>query len=134
MDALDALDAHRATRQGVEGRQKPGAMVLEQGSGLGRHIESRAHLAGDGGALDRLATEGVGERGVDLDATPTRDVRIGGVTFTPAQVGRLDGVSNVKVHFASSRIEVDHDPSRQSVDDLVAAVAKAGYKAKASAF
>ena len=50
------------------------------------------------------------------------------------QVGRLDGVSNVKVHFASSRIEVDHDPSRQSVDDLVAAVAKAGYKAKASAF
>ena len=32
-----------------------------------------------------------GERGVDLDATPTRDVRIGGVTFTPAQVGRLDG-------------------------------------------
>ena len=45
-----------------------------------------------------------------------------------------DGVSNVKVHFASSRIEVDHDPSRQSVDDLVAAVAKAGYKAKASAF
>lgn len=50
------------------------------------------------------------------------------------QLGRLDGVENVKVHFASARIEIDHDPQRQSVDDLIAAVAKAGYKAKASAF
>ncbi len=50
------------------------------------------------------------------------------------QIGRLDGVENVKVHFASARIEIDHDPQRQSVDDLIAAVAKAGYKAKASAF
>lgn len=50
------------------------------------------------------------------------------------QVGRLDGVDGVKVHFASSRIEVDHDPERQSVADLIAAVEKAGYKAKASAF
>lgn len=50
------------------------------------------------------------------------------------QVGRLDGVENVTVHFASSRIEVDHDAKVQTVDDLVAAVAKAGYKAKASAF
>lgn len=50
------------------------------------------------------------------------------------QVGRLDGVQNVKVHFASSRIEIDHDPQRQSVDDLVAAVARTGYQAKTSAF
>lgn len=50
------------------------------------------------------------------------------------QVGRLDGVENVKVHFASSRIEVDHDEQKASVDDLVAAVTKAGYKAKPSAF
>ncbi len=50
------------------------------------------------------------------------------------QVGRLDGVGEVKVHFASSRIEIDHDLQRQSVDDLVAAVARAGYRAKASAF
>ena len=50
------------------------------------------------------------------------------------QVGRLEGVENVTVHFASSRIEIDHDPQRQSVDDLVAAVAKAGYPSKASAF
>ncbi len=50
------------------------------------------------------------------------------------QVGRLDGVSNVKVHFASARIEVDHDPAVTSVDDLVAAVDKAGYKAAPSAF
>ncbi|MGC5629511.1 heavy-metal-associated domain-containing protein [Georgenia sp. Z1344] len=50
------------------------------------------------------------------------------------QVGRLDGVENVTVHFASARIEIDHDPVRASVDDLVAAVAKAGYSAAPSAF
>ena len=47
---------------------------------------------------------------------------------------RLKGVENVKVHFASSRIEIDHDAERVSVDDLVTAVAKAGYKATPSAF
>ncbi|KAB1643200.1 heavy-metal-associated domain-containing protein [Gulosibacter chungangensis] len=50
------------------------------------------------------------------------------------QVGRLDGVENVTVHFASGRIEVDHDASKSSVEDLIAAVDKAGYKSKASAF
>ncbi|MEO6988286.1 MAG: heavy metal-associated domain-containing protein [Aquihabitans sp.] len=49
-------------------------------------------------------------------------------------VGRLPGVSAVKVHFASARIEVDHDPDVSSVDDLVAAVAKAGYTARPAAF
>ncbi len=50
------------------------------------------------------------------------------------QVGRLEGVDAVKVHFASARIEVDHDPTVATVDDLVAAVAKAGYAARPSAF
>lgn len=50
------------------------------------------------------------------------------------QVGRLKGVENVKVHFASARIEVDHDITQTSVEDIVAAVAKAGYKATPSAF
>lgn len=50
------------------------------------------------------------------------------------QVGRLDGVENVKVHFASARIVIRHDVGKVSVDDLVAAVGKAGYKAKPSAF
>lgn len=50
------------------------------------------------------------------------------------RVGRLKGVENVKVHFASARIEVDHDADKVSVDDIVATVAKAGYKAKPSAF
>lgn len=50
------------------------------------------------------------------------------------QVGRIDGVDNVKVQFASARIEIDHDASKVSVDDLVAAVDKAGYKAAPSAF
>lgn len=50
------------------------------------------------------------------------------------QVGRLNGVEKVKVHFASSRIEIDHDAERVSVDDLMATVAKAGYKATPAAF
>jgi len=50
------------------------------------------------------------------------------------RVGKLKGVDDVKVHFATARIEVDHDESQASVDDIVAAVAKAGYKATPSAF
>ncbi|GGE68609.1 MULTISPECIES: heavy-metal-associated domain-containing protein [Micrococcales] len=50
------------------------------------------------------------------------------------QVGRLKGVEKVKVHFASARVEIDHDAARVSVDDLITAVAKAGYKAAPSAF
>jgi copper chaperone len=50
------------------------------------------------------------------------------------QVGRLDGVEKVSVHFASGRVEVDHEPARASVDDLVTAVGRAGYVARPSAF
>lgn len=50
------------------------------------------------------------------------------------QVGRLPGVESVKVHFASARVEVVHDPARATTDDLVAAIAKAGYTAKPAAF
>ncbi|QAV70992.1 copper chaperone [Salinibacterium sp. UTAS2018] len=50
------------------------------------------------------------------------------------QVGRLDGVSAVTVRFASARIEIDHDPSVVSVDELVAAVAKAGYPSRPATF
>lgn len=50
------------------------------------------------------------------------------------QVGVVPGVEAVKVHFASGRIEIDHDPQTAAVTDLIASVAKAGYKSKASAF
>ena len=56
------------------------------------------------------------------------------VTKIEKQVSRLKGVETVKVHFASARIEVDHDADVTSVDDIVAAVAKAGYTARPSAF
>ena len=49
------------------------------------------------------------------------------------QVGRVAGVTGVTVHFASARIEIDHAPT-VTVDDLVAAVAKAGYTASPSVF
>ncbi|RIK14406.1 MAG: heavy metal transport/detoxification protein [Acidobacteria bacterium] len=50
------------------------------------------------------------------------------------QVGRLKGVESVKVHFASARVEVVHDPALAPVEDLVEAVARAGYKAAPAAF
>ncbi|GAA3773960.1 heavy metal-associated domain-containing protein [Microbacterium kribbense] len=50
------------------------------------------------------------------------------------QIKRVDGVSDVTVHFASSRVEIDHDPAAASVDDLVAAVAKAGYTSRPASF
>lgn len=50
------------------------------------------------------------------------------------RVGRLPGVADVKVHFASARIEVVHDPAVTDVSQLVAAVAKAGYSARPAAF
>lgn len=48
-------------------------------------------------------------------------------------VGKVPGVTGVAVHFSSARIEIDHDPAT-TVDDLVAAVKKAGYVATPSAF
>ncbi|AGN18919.1 hypothetical protein J433_04415 [Corynebacterium glutamicum MT] len=45
----------------------------------------------------------------------------------------LDGVDNAEVKFSSGRILVDHDPSKVSIKDLVAAVAEVGYTAKPSA-
>ena len=50
------------------------------------------------------------------------------------QVGRLAGVESVKVHFATARIEVVHDPAVATTDGLVAAVAKAGYTARPTVF
>ncbi|MFB8387205.1 heavy-metal-associated domain-containing protein [Microbacterium sp. NPDC055910] len=56
------------------------------------------------------------------------------VTKIEKQIGRLDGVENVTVHFASGRVEIDHDETKSTVEDLIAAVDKAGYTSKASAF
>lgn len=50
------------------------------------------------------------------------------------QLRRLPGVRDVEVAFASARITIEHDPDLVSVDELVAAVAKAGFRARPSAF
>ena len=50
------------------------------------------------------------------------------------QVGRLKGVQNVSVKFASGRVEVDHDASVTTTDEIVAAIDKAGYTSVLSAF
>lgn len=50
------------------------------------------------------------------------------------RVGKLKGVTNVSVKFASARVEVDHDPAVTSTDEIVEAIGKAGYTATLSAF
>lgn len=47
---------------------------------------------------------------------------------------KLDGVDAAKVHLSTGRIEVDHNVAAITVDDIVAQIAKAGYKATPSAF
>lgn len=49
------------------------------------------------------------------------------------QLAAVSGVQDVKVSFATSKIEVEHDPATP-VETLVQQVAKAGYKARPSAF
>jgi copper chaperone CopZ len=43
-------------------------------------------------------------------------------------LGAREGVEAAKVHFATGRIEVEHDPERIGLDDLVTAVRSAGYE------
>lgn len=47
---------------------------------------------------------------------------------------KLDGVQEAKVHFATGRIEVEHEPQRPSREELVDAVRSVGYEATVSAF
>lgn len=49
-------------------------------------------------------------------------------------LGRLDGVTDAEVHFATGRIEIDHDPERVEAERLLAAVREVGYEARVSAF
>ena len=56
------------------------------------------------------------------------------VTKIEKSLGALPGVADAKVHVATSRIEVDHDPALTSVDDVVAAIKKVGYVARPAAF
>lgn len=56
------------------------------------------------------------------------------VTKIEKQVGKVAGVADVKVHFNTARIEIDHDAKRAPVEVLIAAVEKAGYKSAPSAF
>lgn len=78
---------------------------------------------------------------MNIQTTPTTHTVLRAQGFTcpscvakiEGQLRRLDGVEDATVHFASSRIEIDHDASLDT-DDLVAAVARAGYRAEPSAF
>ena len=50
------------------------------------------------------------------------------------RVGRLAGVKHVEVKFASGKVEVNHDPTVTSTDEIIAAIGKAGYPVTLSAF
>jgi copper chaperone len=50
------------------------------------------------------------------------------------RLGRLPGVAHTRVHFATGRIEVDHDATTVTPDALAAAVFELGYRATPSLF
>lgn len=50
------------------------------------------------------------------------------------QVGRLPGVSEVDVKFASGRVQVQYDPATISAEQVAQAITKAGYPATVSPF
>ncbi|MDO5736926.1 MAG: heavy metal-associated domain-containing protein [Propionibacteriaceae bacterium] len=49
------------------------------------------------------------------------------------RLSNISGVRDVKVHFTTARIEIDHDPA-VSVESLVDEVKKAGFTARPAAF
>ena len=72
----------------------------------------------------------------------TRTTVLRSSEFTcPSCVGKIEkklrplpGVTSATVHFSTGRVEVKHDPSVVSVDELVTAVAEVGYRVVPSAF
>lgn len=56
------------------------------------------------------------------------------ITKIERRLGRVPGVAHTRVHFATGRIEVDHDPTAVTPDALAAAVSELGYRATSSPF
>jgi copper chaperone CopZ len=50
------------------------------------------------------------------------------------ELKKIEGVYDVDVRYNSGRIIVEHDSDRAGTEELIEAVGKAGYTAKASAF
>jgi copper chaperone len=48
------------------------------------------------------------------------------------ELRRVDGVGDATVHFTTGRIVVEHDPVQAKIEDLIGAVNRAGYTAKAT--
>ncbi|MGE5221727.1 MAG: heavy-metal-associated domain-containing protein [Omnitrophica WOR_2 bacterium] len=46
----------------------------------------------------------------------------------------VNGVADAKVFFNSGKIEVEHDPEKAQVDELVRAIKSVGYEAREAAF
>jgi copper chaperone CopZ len=49
-------------------------------------------------------------------------------------LGARKGVENAKVHFATGRIDVEHDETQIPRDELVKVVRSAGYESRVSPF
>ncbi len=56
------------------------------------------------------------------------------VSTIEKSLGRLPGVQEVAVKFATGKVEVDHDPAQTPAQALADAVGKLGYPSKVSAF
>ena len=98
-------------------------------------------------AIDQTTTpQATTPQATTLQATSTqattRTTVLRSSEFTcPSCVGKIEkklrplpGVTSATVHFSTGRVEVRHDPSVVSVDELVTAVAEVGYRVVPSAF
>jgi copper chaperone len=56
------------------------------------------------------------------------------VSKLEAALAKVAGVEAARVHFATGRIVIEHEPDRASVETLVETVRRSGYRARAAAF
>ena len=73
--------------------------------------------------------------------TPTKTVLRSDELSCPSCVPKIEralralpGVESARVRFNSGRIEVEHDPARASIEDLVNTIRSTGYDAVPSPF
>ncbi len=56
------------------------------------------------------------------------------VTKLESALSKVAGVATARVHFATGRVVVEHEPAQASVETLVETARRSGYRVRPSAF
>ncbi len=95
---------------------------------LDPEIVVQGHQASDSGSASAVALE----KGIEMRSTNLYSDELtcpSCIAKIESRLRRLPGVDDATVHFETGRIAVRHDTERASVQDLIEAVAQAGYRA-----